>query len=159
MTRAVMKSQRRVRQSPQKPTAANLASLLLRTQRTERDLPDRNSERLRNMTQFVGDIAWMLELFAIAGGLVLFHVASMEPRTKFLKAAGWLLLLAGVGTALCTGYYWLSYQSQGSFDTAHGHTPMMMQMPAGSMAPDGSVGSTHRGMQPGLPPGPEERER
>jgi len=110
------------------------------------------------MAQFLGDIAWMLEVFAIAGGLVLLHVAAAERRTKFLKAAGSLLLLAGIGTALCTGYYWFSYQSQGSFDTVHGHVPMVMPMPGGGSMPDGSAGSMHRGMQTDSPAVPEERE-
>jgi len=101
----------------------------------------------------------MLEVFAVAGGLVFLHVAKMEAHTKFLRAAGWLLLLAGVGTALCTGYYWFSYQSQGSFDTVHGHAPMMAPSVGGSMAPHGSAGSIHRGTRPESHAVPEERER
>lgn len=100
------------------------------------------------MAQFLGDIAWMLELFAIAGGLTLLHTASIENRTKLLKAAGWLLIVGGLGTAVCTGYFWLSYHAQGHFDAAHGHDSTMMTGPHGSMAPGGHVGSQHQGAQP-----------
>lgn len=100
------------------------------------------------MTQFLGDIAWMLELFAIAGGLMLLHSATLEARTTLLKAAGWLLIVGGVGTAACTGYYWLSYQAQGAFDAAHRHDAMMMTTPHGSMAPHEREGPKHEGMQP-----------
>ena len=109
------------------------------------------------MAQFLGDIAWMLELFAIASGLVLLHVATIESHTKFLQAAGWLLVLGGLGTALCTGYYWFSYRAQGHFDVVHARTPMPMS--PGSMAPDRNMGSMHRGVVPESPPGPEEQGR
>ena len=100
------------------------------------------------MTQVLGDIAWMLELFAIAGGLVLLHSATLENRTKLLKAAGWLLIVGGLGTAVCTGYYWFSYQAQGHFNAVHRHDTMMMTTPEGSMAPGEHVGAAHQGAQP-----------
>ncbi len=40
------------------------------------------------MAQFTADIAGMLELFAIATGLVLLHRAGKEAPAKLLKAAG-----------------------------------------------------------------------
>lgn len=77
------------------------------------------------MAQFLADIAGMLELFAIATGLALLHRASKEAPAKLLKASGWVLLIGGILVALCTGYYWLRYQSRGEFDGAHASCPMM----------------------------------
>jgi hypothetical protein len=71
------------------------------------------------MAQFLADIAGMLEVFAIATGLVLLHRASKEAPAKLLKAAGWVLVVGGVSVGLCTSYYWFKYQSQGGFETTH----------------------------------------
>ncbi len=71
------------------------------------------------MTQFLADIAGMLEVFAIAAGLVLLHRASKEAPAKLIKTAGWVLVAGGVGVGLCTSYYWFKYQSQGEFESTH----------------------------------------
>jgi len=47
------------------------------------------------MTQFIADIAGMLEVFAIAAALVLLHKASKEAPAKLLKAAGLVLVVGG----------------------------------------------------------------
>lgn len=88
-------------------------------------------ERSKIMAQFLGDIAWMLELFAVAWGFVLLHRAAKEAPAKLLQLAGWVLVLGGIGTALCTGYYWFSYQGRGHFDAPHGHGAATMPMPNG----------------------------
>ncbi|NOY90168.1 MAG: hypothetical protein GXP55_03085 [Deltaproteobacteria bacterium] len=69
------------------------------------------------MSQFLGDIAFMLELFAAAAGLVLLHLAAKEAPAKLLRAAGLVLLLGGVGASLCTSYFWFQYHAQGRFDS------------------------------------------
>ncbi len=85
------------------------------------------------MAQFTADIAGLLAIFAVAGGLVLFHRASKESPAKFLKAAAWVLVVGGAASGVCTTYYWFSYQGQGHFDAAH-HAPAMHgPMGAGSM--------------------------
>ena len=71
------------------------------------------------MTQFTGDIAGMLELFAIAAGLVLLHRADKEAPAKLLKAAGWVLVAGGILVGICTTFYWFKYQSRGELDSAH----------------------------------------
>jgi hypothetical protein len=68
-----------------------------------------------SMDQFLGDIAGMMEIFAIGAGLVLLHLASKEPPAKLLKAAGLVLLLGGLGVGICTSYYWFQYQGAGHF--------------------------------------------
>ncbi len=83
------------------------------------------------MTQFLGDIAGILEIFAIAAGLVLLHAASKEPAAKFMKAAGLVLVVGGIGVGLCTTWYWFKYHAAGDFDRA---VPHHMQMSPGAMA-------------------------
>lgn len=87
------------------------------------------------MAQFTADIAGMLELFAIAAGLVLLHRASKEAPAKLLKAAGWVLVAGGLVVGTCTTAYWLKYQSRGEFDTVHSGDPEMMHAPATGMGP------------------------
>jgi len=74
------------------------------------------------MGQFLGDIAFMLELFAVAVGLVVLHHGAKQAPAKLLRAAGWLLVAGGAGAALCTGYFWLQYHARGDFDAAM-HAP------------------------------------
>ena len=81
------------------------------------------------MPQFLGDIAFMLELFAVAGGLVLLYQASRE-NAGLLRAAGLVLVIGGILTAACTGYFYFRYFGQGGFDTVH---PPMMRMNEGMM--------------------------
>lgn len=70
-----------------------------------------------DMTQFLGDIAGMLEIFAIAAGLVLLHKAG-EQSAKLLKLAGVVLIVGGIGVGLCTSWYWFKYQAAGELDHA-----------------------------------------
>lgn len=112
------------------------------------------------MAQFTADIAGMLELFAIAAGLVLLHRASKEAPAKLLKAAGWVLVAGGLVVGACTTVYWFKYQSRGEFDTMHMGCPGMMHGPgkgmcAGTMGPGMTgpgMGSTPHSMTP-PPPG------
>ncbi len=92
------------------------------------------------MAQFLGDIAGMLEIFAIAGGLILLHFAAKE-RAKLLSAAGWVLLAGGILVGACTLSYWFKYNSQDEFDHAH---PQAMQMMDGEM-----MRGMHEGMMGG----------
>lgn len=75
------------------------------------------------MGEFNADIAGMLEIFAIALGLVLFHWASKDAPARLLKAAGWVLVVGGVVVGLCTTLYWFKYQSRGGFDSTHMLSP------------------------------------
>lgn len=89
------------------------------------------------MAQFLGDIAFLLEMALVALGLVLLHRAAKE-RAGLLRLAGVVLVATGILGALCTGYFWFRYYGQGGFD--HAHPPMMdaigempMHMPEGGM--------------------------
>lgn len=71
------------------------------------------------MAQFLGDLAFLAELAVVAGGLTLLHRARAESSAGLLRLAGYVLVIGGIGAALCTGYYWFKYQAQGDFDRAH----------------------------------------
>lgn len=78
------------------------------------------------MAQFLADVAGMLELFAIAGGLLLLHRAGTEAPGRLLKSAGWVLVAGGIVVGLCTSYYWFKYQARGEFEGAHVSNAGMM---------------------------------
>ena len=69
------------------------------------------------MAQFMGDIAFLLELGLVAAGLVLLH-AGRQRSAALLRTAGWLLIVGATATALCTTYFWFHYHGAGSFDHA-----------------------------------------
>lgn len=97
--------------------------------------------------QFLGDIAGMLEIFAIAAGLVLLHHAGKASGTGLLKAAGWILVVGGIVVGLCTIYYWFSFRSNAHLNMMHGCNHEMMHP---GMAPEGGH-MPHRMMPPGSP--------
>lgn len=110
------------------------------------------------MAQFTADIAGMLELFAIAAGLVLLHRAGKEPPAKLLMAAGWVLVAGGIVVGACTTFYWLKYQSRGELDSVQMGYPGMMHAPgtgmgSGTTGP-GMAGPGMGSMPPGTTPSP-----
>lgn len=105
------------------------------------------------MAQFTADIAGMLELFAIAAGLVLLHRAGKEAPAKLLRAAGWVLVVGGIVVGACTTFYWFKYQSRGELDTVHMGYPGMMRAPGAGMGP-GMMGPGEGSMPHGMTPPP-----
>lgn len=69
------------------------------------------------MAQFLGDMAFLLELAIVAAGLVLLHVGR-ERSASLLRSAGWLLVVGATAIAVCTVYFWLRYHQAGDFDRA-----------------------------------------
>jgi len=69
------------------------------------------------MLMFVAEIAFLLELAVIAAGLYLLAKARKD-SSNLVKLAGWILIVGGIGTALCTWYFSAKYAGQGAFDTA-----------------------------------------
>ena len=74
------------------------------------------------MAEFLGDIAFILEMFAVAAGLILIHLG--KENRKLFSLAGWLLLIVGIGGAVCTVYWMFHYFNMGDFD--HAYPQMMM---------------------------------
>lgn len=75
------------------------------------------------MAAFVGDIAFLLGIVVAASGLLTWHCAAADPRPKLLKIAGIVLLVAGIGTAICTAFYYLKYHLAGDLEYPY---PVMM---------------------------------
>ena len=82
------------------------------------------------MAAFLGDIAFLIGILVTAGGLLVLHRASSDPKPKLLKVAGILLVVAGISTAICTSYFYLKYHFAGQLEhpyPVHG-MPMMKDM-------------------------------
>lgn len=71
------------------------------------------------MAQFLGDIAFLLAAAATAAGFVLLHRASAVASGGLIRLAAYILVIGGIGTGLCTGYFWLQYYTQGDFHAAY----------------------------------------
>jgi len=69
-----------------------------------------------HMAAFLGDIAFLFGILIIAAGLMALHRAITDPHPVLLKTTGIVLLAAGIGTALCTGYYYLKYHFAGDLE-------------------------------------------
>ncbi len=69
------------------------------------------------MAQFMGDVAFLLELALVAAGLVLLHTGRLQ-SAALLRAAGWTLVVGATATATCTTYFWVRYHQAGEFDHA-----------------------------------------
>ncbi|MEQ9110343.1 MAG: hypothetical protein RIF37_06690 [Rhodospirillaceae bacterium] len=92
------------------------------------------------MAQFLGDIAFALWTVLFAGGLIAWHIGTKE-AAGLIKTAALVMVVVGIGGAVCTGYFWFKYEQAGAFDNAYpkmgmemmGGAPMrpMMQMMMG----------------------------
>lgn len=51
--------------------------------------------------------------------MILLHKARVEPSGGLLKVAGYVLIIGGNATVLCTGYYWFKFQARGDLDRAY----------------------------------------
>lgn len=71
------------------------------------------------MNMFQGDLAFTVELIAIALGFYFFHLAKKE-NSKEIKIGAYILVVGGILTALCTGFYLTKYWMAGSYS----HAPM-----------------------------------
>lgn len=97
------------------------------------------------MAMFLAEISFLFALALFASGLVLWH-RGREATAGLVRAAGAVLVVGAVLTALCTGYFSVRYHVQGEFDHAYLH-------PA-AMAARGMTGPAcpHQG-QSGMGPG------
>lgn len=78
------------------------------------------------MALFLGHIAFLVAIFAIAYGLAFLQRSDAE-RRRYDHIAGWLLVVFGTLNALCTAYYMFHYYSLGSFDQAYPFTAQMIR--------------------------------
>lgn len=70
------------------------------------------------MAMFIAHIAFVLELMALAAGLVALHYAA-QLRAKLIKGAGILLVVFGAGGLICSGYYAAKYFFMGHYEHAY----------------------------------------
>lgn len=74
------------------------------------------------MAMFLGHIAVILEMFALATGLVFIQLS--KENKGFSSLAGWILVVVGILGVICTGYYMVQYFYLGDF--AHAYPQMVM---------------------------------
>ena len=67
------------------------------------------------MAMFLLDLVFMLEIAVIASGLIVLHFSRRE-KSQLLKVTAGILMVAGVGTMVCTLGYAFKYRSQGVFE-------------------------------------------
>ena len=79
---------------------------------------------------FLGDIAFYVATFVFAVGIYMIHHANHHDSgkpCKLLRTSGYIVTVISILGALCTGYYWMKYFSQGFFDKPHpAHHSMVM---------------------------------
>lgn len=66
------------------------------------------------MGMFQADLAFAVELIAIALGFYFLHLSKKE-NSKEIKVGAYILIVGGILTALCTGYYSTKYWINGSY--------------------------------------------
>lgn len=70
------------------------------------------------MAMFTAHIAFILEIIALAAGLVALHYGR-ELKAKLIKAAGVLLVIFAISGILCTGFYAMKYFMMGHYEHAY----------------------------------------
>ena len=98
------------------------------------------------MAMFLAEISFLLALALFAAGLVLWH-RGREATAGLLRAAGAVLVVGAVLTALCTGYFSVRYHVQGEFDHAYSDHDFMA---ARAMMGPACTQQGPRGMGPGM---------
>lgn len=74
------------------------------------------------MAEFLFDLTFMVEVIAVAGGLITLHFARKE-KSNLLRLAAWILIVIGVGSAGCSMIYAFKYRGQGAFSIAYPAIP------------------------------------
>lgn len=78
---------------------------------------------------FLGDIAFYMATLVFAVGIYMIHHAKHHDSgkpCKLLRTGGYIVTVISILGALCTGYFWLTYFSQGVFDKPQSAQQSMM---------------------------------
>lgn len=86
------------------------------------------------MAEFLGDIAFMIEVLVLGLGLVVLHFSKKE-GSDLLKWSGRIMCVFGFLGMICTSYYYMKYFWSGEFHHAH-HATMMSRKGAGYLMHD-----------------------
>lgn len=70
------------------------------------------------VAEFLGDLAFMFEVFVLGLGLVTLHFSKKE-NSNLLKWAGRLMSTFAALGIICTGYFYMKYFFAGDFDHIH----------------------------------------
>jgi hypothetical protein len=70
------------------------------------------------MSEFLGDLAFMFEIYVLGLGLVVLHFNKREPSV-YLRWSGRLMTVFGVVGLVCTGFFYMKYFLAGEFDHAY----------------------------------------
>ncbi len=86
------------------------------------------------MIVFLGDIAFYMATLVFAVGIYMIHHANHHDSKKcnLLTYGGYLVTTIALFGMLCTGYYWIRYYANGSYQTTGSHS-MNQGMMGGSM--------------------------
>lgn len=106
------------------------------------------------MAQFIGDIAFIMELVVIASGLYLLGKTKKEDHV-LIKTSGYLLTIGGAVIMVCTSFFYLKYYFQGEFETASFRPGVMQNMMMDDLMRRGNMGPgmmPRGGMGPGMMP-------
>ena len=70
------------------------------------------------MAEFLGDIAFMLEIFVLGMGLIVIHHGKKED-SRLIKFSGYLMSSISILALICTTYFYFKYYFNGDFDSAY----------------------------------------
>jgi hypothetical protein len=70
------------------------------------------------MAMFTAHIAFILEIMALAAGLIALHYAD-RMQAKLIRIAGMILVIFALTGIACTAYYAAKYYSQGAYEYAY----------------------------------------
>ncbi|MBK24575.1 MAG: hypothetical protein CME70_11325 [Halobacteriovorax sp.] len=70
------------------------------------------------MAEFLGDIAFMIEILVLGLGLVVIHYGKKE-KSKLLKTSGYLMSIFSILALICTTFFYFKYYFNGDFDSAY----------------------------------------
>lgn len=86
------------------------------------------------MAEFLGDIAFMIEVLVLGLGLVVLHF-SVKEGSNLLKWSGRIMVICGLLGMICTSYYYMKYFWAGEFHHAR-HSAMMYRNGSSHMMQD-----------------------
>ena len=69
------------------------------------------------MAKFLGDIALVLELLTVCGGLLLLSLKG--DKGVLVKVASFILIIGGITLGLCTSYHHFKYHFAGNYENAY----------------------------------------
>lgn len=96
------------------------------------------------MAEFMGDIAFILEVALLCAGLLVWDYGKRQ-GAGLVKISAAIMVAAGLGAGICTTYYWFSYMNAGAFATAY---PVPMQSSGTQMGPGMMNRMMHGGQMP-----------